>query len=42
MCEKISNMENVCLYTITEFTHLFVDRKYMRPVTGFSVADLTF
>lgn len=24
------------------FTHLFVDIKHMRPVTGFSVADLTF
>ena len=42
MCEKISKMENVCLYTITEFTHLFVDRKHMRPVTEFPVADLTF
>ena len=35
-------MENVYLYTITEFTHLFVDIKHMRPVTGFPVIDLTF
>ena len=42
MCEKISKMENVYLDTIAEFTHLFVDRKRMRPVTEFSVADLTF
>ena len=35
-------MENVYLYTITEFTHLFVDIKHMRPVTEIPVADLTF
>ena len=39
---KISKMENVYLYTITEFTHLFVDIKHMRPVTEVPVADLTF
>ena len=27
---------------ITEFTHLFVDIKHMRPVTEVPVADLTF
>lgn len=42
MFQKISKMENVYLYTITEFTHLFVDIKHMRPVTGFPVVDLTF
>ena len=40
--KKISKMENVYLYTIAEFTHLFVDIKHMRPVTGFPVDDLTF
>ena len=39
---KISKVENVYLYTITEFTHLFVDIKHMRPVTEIPVADLTF
>jgi len=39
---KTSKMENVYLDTIAGFTRLFVDRKHMRPVTGFSVADLTF
>ena len=42
MFQKISKMENVYLYTIAEFTHLFVDIKHMRPVTGFPVVDLTF
>ena len=38
------NIQNgkVYLYTITEFTHLFVDIKHMRPVTEIPVADLTF
>lgn len=35
-------MENVYLYTITEFTHLFVDIKPMRPVMEIPVVDLTF
>ena len=39
---KTSKMENVYLYTIAEFTHLFVDIKHMRPVTEIPVADLTF
>ena len=39
---KISKVENVYLYTIKEFTHLFVDIKHMRPVTEIPVADLTF
>ena len=34
--------ENVYLYTITEFTHLFVDIKHMRPVTEMPVVDRTF
>ena len=42
MSPKISKMENVYLYTITEFTHLFVDIKHMKPVTEIPVADLTF
>lgn len=42
MSQKISKMEKVYLYTITEFTHLFVDIKHMKPVTEFPVADLTF
>ena len=42
MFQKISKMENVYLYTIAEFTHLFVDIKHMRPVMEFPVADLTF
>ena len=42
MFQKISKMENVYLYTIAEFTHLFVDIKHMRPVTGLPVVDLTF
>ena len=33
-------MENVYLYT--KITLLFVDIKYMQPVTEFPVADLTF
>ena len=38
------NIQNgkVYLYTITEFTHLFVDIKHMRPVTEITVADLAF
>ncbi len=39
---KISKMENVYLYTITEFIHMFVDIKRMRPVTEVPVVDLTF
>ena len=35
-------MENVYLYTITEFTHLFVDIKHMKPVTEMPVVDRTF
>ena len=42
MFQKISKMENVYLYTITEFTHLFVDIKHMRPVTEMPVVDRTF
>ena len=40
--DMFPKMENVYLYTITEFTHLFVDIKHMRPVTEVPVADLTF
>ena len=40
--KKTSKMENVYLYTIAEFTHLFVDIKHMRPVAEIPVADLTF
>ena len=39
---KISKMENVYLYTITELTFLIVNIKQMRPVTEIPVADLTF
>ena len=42
MFQKISKMENVYLYTITEFTHLFVDIKHMKPVTEMPVVDRTF
>ena len=35
-------MKNGYIYTSTEFTHLFVDIKHMRPVTGFPVVGLTF
>lgn len=38
----LPKMENVYLYTITEFTHLFVDIKHMRPVTEMPVVDRTF
>ena len=34
MFPKISKIENVYLYTITELTHLFIDIKHIRPVTG--------
>ena len=42
MSPKISKMENVYLLTITEFTHLFVGIKPMRPVMEIPVVDLTF
>ena len=40
--DMFPKMENVYLYTITEFTHLFVDIKHMRPVTEMPVVDHTF
>ena len=40
--DMFPKMENVYLYTITEFTHLFVDIKHMRPVTEMPVVDRTF
>ena len=39
--DMFPKMENVYLYTITEFTHLFVDIKHMRPVTEMPVIDRT-
>lgn len=42
MTPKISKMKTVYLHTIAELTYLLVDIKHRRPVTGFSVADLTF
>ena len=36
------SLMGLCLCTIAGFTRLFVDRKHMRPATGFPVADLTF
>ena len=40
--DMFPKMENVYLYTITEFTHLFVDIKHMRTVTEMPVVDRTF
>ena len=39
--DMFPKMENVYLYTITEFTHLFVDIKHMRSVTEMPVVDRT-